>query len=74
MDLCVLPLLFARCNNTELWVTCTATSLNLVPITLNPHITTLGLHNSQVIVSIDFDSFTGRSCNHQKVHFLKVWL
>ena len=39
-----------RCNNTELWVTCTATSLNLVPITLNPHITTLGLHNSQVIV------------------------
>lgn len=55
MELCVLPLLFPRCNNTELWVTCTATSLNLVPITLNPHITTLGLHNSQVIVSIDFD-------------------
>ena len=44
----------SRCNNTELWVTCTATSLNLVPITLNPHITTLGLHNSQVKSWIQF--------------------
>lgn len=29
-------------------VTCTSSSLDIIPITLNPHITTLSMHNSQV--------------------------
>ena len=36
------------CNNTLLMVTCTSSSLDIIPITLNPHITTLSMHNSQV--------------------------
>ena len=45
---CCCSSLMCRCNNTALWVSCTATSLDLIPITLNPHITSLNLHNSQV--------------------------
>ena len=36
------------CNNTLLKVTCSSPSLSILPITLNPHITSLTFSNSQV--------------------------
>ena len=37
-----------RCNNTMLVATCNTSNLDMVPITLNPHITKLLIHNSRI--------------------------
>ena len=45
-----LSLLFTgcHCNNDKLSVSCTNSSLSILPITLNPHITSLVIHNTRV--------------------------
>ena len=37
-----------HCNNDKLSVSCTNSSLSILPITLNPHITSLVIHNTRV--------------------------
>ena len=42
------PLTGCHCNNDKLSVSCTNSSLSILPITLNPHITSLVIHNTRV--------------------------
>ena len=63
------------CNNSKLMVTCNQTDLEMLPITLNPHITSLNWHNSRVHTVDDslqfYEALLSLNISHNKINIIQ---
>ena len=64
-----------ECDNVELSVMCTNSSLVTFPITLNPHITSLTIHNTEVSSISDglqfYEALHSLDLSHNKISTLQ---